>query len=248
MPPAIIRQAVVLVGGRGTRLGALTEEVPKPMLRVGGRPFLEYQVAWLRAQGVTRILFCTGYLSVVVEQHFGNGQKFSVQTDYSVEAEPAGTGGCLRLAQAKLEDCFYALNGDTIFECDLHGLAAKVEANPRVLGCLALREVADTSRYGSIELEQDQIRRFVEKGRSGRGWINGGIYCLRRAAVDLLPVGPSSMEGDLFPSLAAGGQLLGQPSAGYFIDIGLPETLGQAQGELPGWLATVEYRNKDYPS
>lgn len=240
MPQTIIRQAVILVGGRGTRLGALTQEVPKPMLPVGGRPFLEYQVAWLRTHGVTRILFCTGYLSRVVEQHFGDGRMFGVRADYSVEAEPAGTGGCLRLARTRLEDCFFVLNGDTLFECDLPCLAGALMAEPQALGCVALREVEDTARYGSVALDQNRIRRFVEKGNSGRGWINGGVYCLRRAAVDLLPPGPCSVERDLFPQLAAGSQLLGRPSIGYFIDIGLPETLGQAQAELPGWLRTLE--------
>ena len=90
------------------------------------------------------------------------------------------------------------------------------------------------------QMEQDRIRRFAEKGNSGRGFINGGVYCLRRAAVELLPPGPSSVERDLFPQLAAGSQLLGKPAFGYFIDIGLPETLGQAQAELPGWLRKLE--------
>ena len=228
-----VSQAVILVGGRGTRLGALTDQTPKPMLPVGDRPFLEYLLNQLERQGVRKILFCTGYLAQHFQKHFGDGHRLGLQIDYSVETEPAGTGGPLVLARDRLAEEFFVFNGDTIFDIPLQSLAEKLEQRPEALGIIALRTVADISRYGGVQLDGGEISRFDEKGGAGPGLINGGIYCLRKSAVDLLPAPPCSIEKNLFPLLAARRQLLGQGFSGYFIDIGLPETLKQAEAELP---------------
>lgn len=228
-----VTQAVVLVGGLGTRLGELTRTIPKPMLPVGGRPFLEYLVQLLLREGFNRILFCTSHLAEVVEDHFGDGTRFGIVARYSREPEPLGTGGALRFAQEYLDSQFLVLNGDTIFDIPMRCLPELLAQHPKAQAAMALRHVDDVARYGSVRLEGDFVAAFAEKGRRGAGWINGGIYGLKREVLDLLPAGQSSLERNLFPCLATAGLLNAQGYDGYFLDIGLPETLARAQTELP---------------
>lgn len=228
-----ITQAVVLVGGRGTRLGELTRTVPKPMLPVGGRTFLEYLIRLLLREGFNRVLFCTSHLADVVQDHFGDGAHFGITASYTREPEPLGTGGALRFAHEQLDSQFLVVNGDTIFDIPMRHLPELLIQHPAVVAAMALRHVDDTARYGSVRLKGDFVAAFEEKGRTGAGWINGGIYCLHRDVLGGLPTGESSLERDLFPQLAAKGQLCAQGFDGYFLDIGLPETLARAQSELP---------------
>lgn len=228
-----VSQAVVLVGGLGTRLGALTESTPKPMLPVGGRPFLEYVMAFLRRNEVVRVLFCVSHLGKVIRDHFGTGERFGVRIDYSAEPKPSGTGGALVLAADQLDETFFVLNGDTIFDIPLRRLAEMLASNPSACAATALRRVEEASRYGSVQLEGDFVSKFEEKGGRGGGLINGGIYCLKREALERLPAGTSSLERDLFPRLAGSRQLCAQAFDGYFLDIGVPEDLARAQAELP---------------
>lgn len=237
---APVTQAVVLVGGLGTRLGELTRTVPKPMLPIAGRPFLEYLIQLLRREGFNRVVFCTSHLADVVENHFGDGAGFGVTVNYSREPQPLGTGGALRLARELLDPQFLVLNGDTIFDIPMRRLAELLQQHGTANAAMCLRHVEDTGRYGSVQVTGDFVASFNEKGRSGPGWINGGIYCLNRAAVDLLPAGTSSLERDLFPHLAARKQLCAMECDGYFIDIGLPETLARAAHELPAIVALAD--------
>jgi NDP-sugar pyrophosphorylase family protein len=231
--PVPVTQAVVLVGGRGTRLGSLTDAMPKPMLPIGDRPFVDYLLAFLAGQGVREVLLCVGYLAERFEQHFAGRQPFGLSVAVHREPAPAGTGGALALARARLADTFYALNGDTIFTAKLPELASMLRAGPQALGALALRQVEDAARFGAVRLAGDRVAGFAEKSVAGPGCISGGIYCLKREALDLLPPPPCSLETDLFPALAARNALLGRKFDGYFLDIGLPETLARGQAELP---------------
>jgi len=238
----MVRQTVVLVGGRGSRLGSLTAALPKPMLDVAGRPFLEYQIEFLRRFRVDEVLFCAGYLAEPLRAHFGNGERFGLQIQYSIENQPAGTGGALKLANAKFQETFFVLNGDTIFDADLFRLGNALAKEPDAAGAIALRELDDVSRFGQVLLDKNRVTEFVEKPGAGSGLINGGIYCLRREIISLLPKGISSIERDLFPLLARQRRLIGIPFTGYFLDIGLPETLARAQAELPAWFAEFQDR------
>jgi D-glycero-D-manno-heptose 1,7-bisphosphate phosphatase len=229
---AFVSQAVVLVGGRGTRLGSFTESTPKPMLPVSGRPFLEYVIAYLRRNEVTRALFCVSHLATVIRDHFGDGERFGLHIDYAVEPTLAGTGGALVLAADKLDETFFVLNGDTIFDVPLRRLAMLLTTHPKTLAAMALRQVENVLRYGSVTLKGNLVTAFEEKGRPGTGLINGGCYCLKRAALELLPTGTSSLERDLFPRLAANRQLCAFSSDRYFIDIGVPEALARAEMEV----------------
>src|SRR6266568_5297270 len=122
-------QAVVLVGGLGTRLGEITRVVPKPMLPVGNKPFLEYLIRLLVREGVRRVHFCTSHLAGVVSDHFGDGTKFGVAISYSHEPSPLGTGGALVLATDQLDETFFVLNGDTIFDAPLSPLYETLAAD-----------------------------------------------------------------------------------------------------------------------
>jgi D-glycero-D-manno-heptose 1,7-bisphosphate phosphatase len=206
------------------------------MLPVGGRAFLDYQLWFLSKSGVTEVVMCVGYLSELLEARYGAAPPFGLRVVFSREPAPAGTGGALVFARSHLDETFFVLNGDTMLDLELGALAGIVAADPVALGALALRQVPDAGRYGRVSLEAGRITGFAEKSVGGPGLINGGVYCLRRSAVDLLPSPPSSLERDLFPRLAAERRLLGKPCDGYFIDIGLPQTLARADKELPAWM------------
>ena len=203
------------------------------MLPVGGRPFLEYLVHLLLREGFNRVLFCTSHLAEAVNNHFGNGDRFGITAAYTREPQPMGTGGALMHAREHLDKQFLVLNGDTFFDIPMRQLAELLQRHSTPTAALALRHVEDVGRYGSVRLKSDFVAAFEEKGRTGPGWINGGIYCLKRETLDLLPAGESSLECDLFPQLAAKGLLCAQACDGYFLDIGLPQTLARAQVELP---------------
>jgi D-glycero-D-manno-heptose 1,7-bisphosphate phosphatase len=179
---------------------------------------------------------CVGYLADAVEAVYGVAAPFGLRIQFSREATPAGTGGALALARAHLDETFFVLNGDTILDLDLGALASVLAADSNALGSLALRQVPETGRFGRVTMAHGRITGFAEKSLDGPGLINGGVYCLKRAALDGLPSPPCSLEKDLFPRLAGERRLLGNPCDGYFIDIGLPETIARAQTELPAWL------------
>jgi len=225
-------QAVVLVGGLGTRLGSLTADTPKPMLEIGGKPFLEYLVLLLRRNQVRRILFCVGHLSEVIRNYFDGGQRFGLQIDYNQEPRPSGTGGALLLAAHKLEDVFFVLNGDTLFDIPLANLQNTI-AEGNASGVLALRLMDDVRRFGTVDFNGRDIVAFAENGSGRQRLINGGIYCLKKSSIAELSHLPCSLERDLFPKLASNGRLRGERFESYFVDIGVPEDLSRARVEFP---------------
>jgi len=229
----VIDQAIILAGGLGTRLGELTRSMPKPLLDISGQPFLEYVFWNLRRHGIGRVVLSVGYLAEKTQAILGDGSRFGLDLTYIVETEPQGTGGGLKLAVDLLDDEFLVLNGDTIFDVNYLDLALGLSSEN--IAAMALRQVKDVSRYGNVQLEGGQIRRFCEKAAQGPGVISGGVYALRKEALDFLPEGPSSIEQDMFPRLVQSGRLGGQVYNGFFLDIGLPETYRAAQILLPKW-------------
>ena len=226
-------QALILAGGLGTRLGDLTKETPKPILPVGGVLFMEHVLWNLKRHGITRILLSTGYLADRVEEVLGDGSRLGIQLNYCVETEALGTGGATRFAAPFLEDEFFVLNGDTLFDANYWALGAAKQGTGTA--AMALRQVVDVSRYGGCTLKNGEVTAFQEKGHSGPGVINAGIYALDQETIGRLPQRKSSLERDLFPHLAQEGKLAGVPSDSFFIDIGLPETLAEANESVPKW-------------
>jgi len=237
MSGAIVREALVLAGGLATRLGETAAVVPKCLQPVAGRPFLDHLLWNLRRQGVRRVVLCTGRLHEAVEAHVGDGSAFGLQAVYSLEPEALGTAGALALGSRMVEgDLVFAVNGDSLLDCNLLALAGGLRADASAEAALALREVEDCSRFGSVRMGVgERIEAFAEKGSAGPGLINGGVYCLRTALLRDLPVVASSLEHDVFPVLAESGRLIGAPSHAFFVDIGLPESLAAAQDSVAAW-------------
>jgi NDP-sugar pyrophosphorylase family protein len=227
-----VRQAVVLVGGKGTRLGGLTAHTPKPLLPVAGVPFLDWVMGLLDAEGITDVVLAGGFQGGVLRDWLGQ-RKAQATVRTFIEDEPLGTGGALPKVADWLDDVFFVLNGDTLLDVPLQALGARLIESGAV-GAVALRHIEDVARYGSVELDGDRVVSFGEKSTDGPGWINGGVYALRRGAIDRLG-SPSSLERDLFPVLAESGDLVGLRCDGFFIDIGLPETYAAAQRSVPEW-------------
>lgn len=228
-----VRQAVFLVGGKGTRLGEATRTTPKPLLPIApGLRFLDLPLEEAARHGFTDIILLAGHLGEQVEEAYQGVRIREAQIRVIREPEPQGTGGALRFAAGELAPWFLMSNGDSFFDINLRALAT--EPSDAFSARLALREVPDASRYGAVSLEGDAVTAFREKSASATGpaLINGGVYLMSRDVLGRIK-GPCSIEQDIFPPLAAEGRLRGAAFQGYFLDIGLPDTYAQAQAELP---------------
>lgn len=238
-----VKQAAILIGGKGTRLGAAVRTIPKPLLDVGGRPFVEHVMLNLRRFGFNDFLLLAGYQAEVVREKYGAGSPFVQQLQANirviVEPSPLGTGGALKFARDHLQDEFLLLNGDSIFDfnyLDLCNCEYPAEHSDW-LGRVALLSVENATRYGFVEMQGTVIHAFHEKpGSPQSGLINSGVYWLKAALVDAITTTSCSLEQDVFPALAAQGRLVGRTYHGYFIDIGIPEDLQSARDNLTTWL------------
>lgn len=233
---SVVEQAVILCGGQGTRLGALTALTPKPLLPVGGAPFLDVLLFELGRHGVRNILLLAGFAAPQIVDYAASTplkERFGLNIAVSIEVEPAGTGGAVWQARDRLDDTFFLLNGDSWYDINWLRLAAAAEDEPSAIGAIAVRELRDASRSGVLGLREGYIDRFADRPSApGPGLVNGGVYVFRRRLVDRLAQ-RGSLEADVFPGLAAEGALLGVPLGGYFIDIGVPEAYAAAQSEVP---------------
>ena len=228
-----IMEAVVLAGGFGTRLRHIVSDVPKPMAPMDdtGTPFLQYVLADLARQGVRRVVLSTGYKSEVIEQYFGDSFD-GMELIYSREDEPLGTGGAVKLALTLCQAPeVFVLNGDTFFAVDLAGLLAFHRAQEADF-TLAMKEMFHFDRYGALEVSEARIQAFHEKRPVEQGWINGGVYCLRRDLLAGVSQKRFSLETDFMEKQTRQLKICGFPSEGYFIDIGIPEDYYRAQRAL----------------
>jgi mannose-1-phosphate guanylyltransferase len=237
-------QAIVLVGGEGTRLRPLTNDVPKPALTLVDRPFLAYMIEWLAGHGVTEAVFACGFLPDVLREAVGEGEHAGVKLSYVAEPDRRGTGGAIRFAAdslgERLEQRFLALNGDVLTDLDLTALQRAHDAHEGS-ATLALYPVEDSSAYGLVSLDgAGAVTEFLEKtGEPVPGEINAGAYVLERSVLDLIPPGREvSIEREVFPRLIGSG-LYGQRLDGYWMDIGTPERYLEASWDiLEGRVAT----------
>ncbi|MEZ5796720.1 MAG: HAD-IIIA family hydrolase [Paracoccaceae bacterium] len=238
-----VRQAVLLVGGLGSRLGNLTRTTPKPLLPVAGQPFLETLILWLARAGVEDIILSTGYLAGTFGDFLAGGRASGrwvgpegapVTVRESREERPLGTAGALTLLRGQLDPRFFLVNGDSFLACDPVAVAARAEALPAGHAVMTTRPVPDTARYGRVETDAaGRVTGFCEKGVAGPGAINAGLTVLPDRVLDLIDAVPCSVEQQVYPLLAAAGRLHAVAQRGYFIDIGLPETYAEAQETLP---------------
>jgi D-glycero-D-manno-heptose 1,7-bisphosphate phosphatase len=226
-----VTQAVCLVGGRGTRLGALTDQLPKPLLPVGGRPFLDYIIHDARRFGLRKLLLLAGYQAGEIVERYQGKSFGDLAVDVVVEPDPAGTGGALRTASAKLDETFFLLNGDSFFDFNWLNLTTAV-GQPGWTMNMALASGIAGSRYGRVELSNRRVLGFLPEGDSSQP-INSGIYLARRSLLADIETLPCSLEREILPKLAAEGRLLGHIAEGAFIDIGVPEDFSRAQTYIP---------------
>ncbi|MBQ9473210.1 MAG: nucleotidyltransferase family protein [Bacteroidales bacterium] len=231
-------EAIVLAGGFGTRLQHVVSDVPKPMAPVAGRPFVEYLFDQLVHYRFDHIVLSTGYKHEAIEGRFGTAYR-GMELTYAREETPLGTGGGLRNAlQFCREETVTVLNGDTLFLVDHESLSEFHRSHGGDL-TIVLRQVGDTSRYGSVAVDGDhRIVSFTEKGAAqGAGLINGGIYAVNRRLLLPYPVGQKfSFEKDVLESRYRDIPFYAMPCNGYFIDIGVPDDYRRAQSELQSLL------------
>jgi mannose-1-phosphate guanylyltransferase len=232
-------EAILLVGGYGTRLRPLTLTAPKHLLPTAGAPFLAHQLAKAARCGVSRVVLATSYRAEMFREQFGDGSSFGLEIDYIHEEQPLGTGGAIRNAASGLRsapgDPVVVLNGDVLSG---HDLAAQVHAHQQAGAAVTLHlvEVPDPSRFGCVPTDPaGRVTAFLEKTPNPvTNRINAGCYVFTRSTIEAIPAGRVvSVEHETFPELiAAGAVVLGYPDTAYWLDVGTPETFVRGSCDL----------------
>jgi D-glycero-alpha-D-manno-heptose 1-phosphate guanylyltransferase len=215
--------AIILAGGKGTRLRSQVFDRPKPMADINGKPFLFYLLRNLSSLGFTQIIMSIGYLGHHIVEYFGD-EFLGMNIIYEHEPTPMGTGGAAKLCvQHCGEDNVFILNGDSFFQFnpqDLMNLTRNYDCNVALASCL----VKETHRYGSLTLKDDLVTKFQEKSVSGKGIINTGIYYLKNNSLSSFKHNaPFSLEADFLAHEVRNQKVRATINEGYFIDIGTPE-------------------------
>jgi len=221
-------QAVVLVGGEGTRLRPLTLETPKPMVPIMNMPFLERTLRRLKEAGIDDVILPAGYLPEAITSYFGDGSRLGMRLRYVIEETPLGTAGALKNVEEYITGPFFVLNGDVLTSLDLRGMMADHQRTGG-LATIHLIRVEDPSPFGAVVHDAaGRIEAFIEKpkpGESPTNEVNAGTYLLEREVLDAIPAGRKvSIERETFPALiAAGRPLYAYTTDDYWIDLGNPE-------------------------
>jgi NDP-sugar pyrophosphorylase family protein len=225
--------AAILAGGLGTRLRSVVADRPKVLAQVRGRPFLSYLLDQLESSGLKSVVLCTGYMGGLVQAEFGSSYR-SLALTYSQELNPLGTAGALRLALPLVfSEIVLVMNGDSFCETNLETFWTWRSTSGAVATIL-LTEVADTRRYGRVRVDAEgRVLKFEEKNSdSGPGWINAGVYLLKRQLLGTIQANcPVSLEKEIFPTWIGKG-LYGYQCHGRFLDIGTPDSFALAHDFL----------------
>ncbi|MFZ1989593.1 MAG: nucleotidyltransferase family protein [Alphaproteobacteria bacterium] len=219
--------AVVLAGGRGTRISALYPDLPKPMIEAAGQPFLHWVISWLTSQGLRDIILSVGYLGERIEAWARERENpAGVRIRTVREGAPLGTGGAAVNCLALAGDPVLILNGDSLVVTPLRPLFDCL-TDPSCGGTLLALPVTDASRFGSLDVGPDNILRGFREKQAGSGLINGGVYLFRRETLNEFEPGKAySMEYDVLPGLLRhGAQIRVVEADAPFLDIGTPETV-----------------------
>jgi len=231
-------EAILLVGGKGTRLRPLTLSEPKPLLPTAGVPFLTHQLARAAECGITHVVLATSYRAEMFTEAFGDGAALGLSIDYVYESSPLGTGGGIRNAASLLhggpDDPIVVLNGDIL---SAHDLPAQIDLHRKrdAAVTLHLTEVADPSRYGCVPTENGRVTAFLEKTpHPVTNRVNAGCYVFRRSVIDQIPSGRVvSVEHETFPELiAADALVMGYAETAYWLDVGTPEAFVRGSCDL----------------
>ncbi|HEX7661630.1 MAG TPA: NDP-sugar synthase, partial [Pseudonocardiaceae bacterium] len=229
-------EAVVLVGGKGTRLRPLTLSAPKPMLPTAGVPFLTHLLSRIKAIGIRHVVFGTSYMAEVFEDYFGDGSRDGLEIDYVVEEQPLDTAGGIRNVADKLrEPDVFVFNSDILSGVDLRAVLA-THRQTQADVTLHLVKVPDPRRFGCVPTDPEgRVTAFLEKtANPPTDQINAGCYVFRREVIDTIPAGRRvSVERETFPGLlAAGRRLQGYVDSSYWLDVGTPEAFVRGSADL----------------
>ena len=223
-------RAIILAGGKGERLRPFTDDRPKPMVEVLGIPIMGYQIQWLQAQGVRHIVISCGYRCEVIQHFFGDGQKWGVHLDYSIEETPLGRGGGIKKAFSMLpsgDDPLVATNGDIITNFNLHSM---IDCHQRAGDLATILLTPFVSPYGIVEINDDRVIGFREKPTLPY-WINGGIYILSPEIYSCLP-DQGDHEDTTFPELSQEGKLGAFKSSAFWRAVDTVKDLSEVNREL----------------
>ncbi len=229
----MIMDAVILCGGKGTRLQSVVSDRPKPMAPLHDKPFLELLVDYAAGFGVRRFILCAGYMAETIEEHFSGGRP-GLEILVSREPQPLDTAGAVKNAEGLIKTPqLLVMNGDSICRLDLRAFMES-HFTRRARASVAVAKVADSGSFGSVALDAaSRITSFREKSAAGAGYVNAGIYVLERADLAAVPPGVKySMERDLLPSLISKGGVYGYETGCRLFDIGTPEGYRAAGEQL----------------
>ncbi|OYT26384.1 MAG: hypothetical protein B6U97_03915 [Candidatus Altiarchaeales archaeon ex4484_96] len=224
-----VKKAVILAGGKGTRMRPFTYEIPKPLIPVGGRPLVQHTIDLLMENNIREVIFSIGYLGEKIREYYGNGSKFGIKISYVEEKQALGTAGPLNLMKDQLNCSFLMFNGDILTNIDLLDFI-RFHHRHGGIATIALKTVPEPSRYGTVKMNGARITKFIEKPeeKTNQSLINAGIYVMEPEIIDYIPEGKTMMEHDVFPKLAAEEKLYGYPFEGQWFDTGTHESYEKA--------------------
>ena len=238
--------AVILAGGEGKRLRPVVSDVPKPLAPIAGRPFIHWLLDLLSFRGIKKALFLLGYKASDIISSCGDGSRWGIEISYSVEDEPLDKGGALRNAIPLIDaEDFLLMNGDTLLDVDY----CRLLSFHRRMGAaitFAVRPWKDLSRVDPLDVDEGgRVKAFGGKNlmpKDDGSWlVNGGVYGVKRAVIERIPLRRISWEGEIIPALLSQGELLcALEVGGFFIDIGVPEDYARAQREIPAFVASLK--------
>jgi mannose-1-phosphate guanylyltransferase len=237
-------QVLILAGGLGTRLKPITETIPKPMVDICGKPFLEYKIEQIKNYGIKKIILCTGYLGNIIENYFGDGKKFGVDLRYSNEKELLGTAGAVKNAESLIEtDPFIVMNGDTYLNLDLRDLIFSHKKNNSLV-TMVIANATNPLEQELIEMENGFITKFHKRGtakhknyleKTPNPLINAGIYVFDKKILNLIsPDKKISLEKEIFPELLF--NISGFKYNGYMKDLANTQFCRELEKDLSGGL------------
>ncbi|MFA4929347.1 MAG: NDP-sugar synthase [Patulibacter sp.] len=220
-------QAVILVGGKGTRLQPLTAERPKPIVSLVDRPFMAYMLEWVAAHGITDVIMCCGFLPDALQDVLGDGSRYGVKLTWVIEPDPRGTAGALKMAEQHITGRFVMLNGDVLTDIDLSAQLRQHEQTGAT-GTLGLVPVEDPTAYGLVRVHDDgRVSGFLEKpdlAEIDTDLISAGVYVLEPSVLEMIPPDRMvSIEREVWPRLVGNGLYGCQHRSAYWMDIGTPE-------------------------
>lgn len=229
----MVKEAIILAGGLGTRLKNVIHNIPKPMAPINNKPFLEYQLNYLKSYGIRQVVISVGYKKEIIIGYFRN--RFNdIEIVYSIENKPLGTGGGIKKALKQIsENSVFVLNGDTMCTVNLKELFS-FHVKKKSSLTITLKQLEDNVRYGNVEIDDDnRIVEYSENKSSSDGYINSGVYLVNRNVFNSLKL-PNvfSIETDCFAKFYKTKNFFGFIYSGLFIDIGIPEDYYRAQKEL----------------